>query len=211
MLPGINRETPGYACQDFFNFAIQEALKPEVGRVVLCCFWEAYFADVGRFPDGKATEVYHVNDPDKKPLQLASPHAAQSFRELGETVAKLTGAGKEVVIILSHPSSSRWNPRTWSTRLPWQFQQASQEAHTISRSEFESHAKALQEKLVASVLSNGGKVIDPLPYFEEEGSFHGRRADGEFYYRDGNHLRPFYAVERATFLDPLIQWPGKQP
>ncbi len=54
-------------------------------------------------------------------------------------------------------------------------------------------------------VSNGAKVIDPLDYFVEDGAFYGKSPDGRFRYKDEHHLRPFFVMEKATFLDALLQ------
>ena len=81
----------------------------------------------------------------------------------------------------------------------------------VERKAFEEFVSPVRKPLLEAVLSNGGKIIDPLDYFDEEGFFNGKTLDGRFRYRDANHFRPFYVKEKATFLDPLLQAHGVQP
>jgi len=203
-LPNVNRIEPGYACDKFFDFAMQEAVKTNVSAVVFGCYWEIYF--IGGFPDKqKLAPIYRVGDTEKAPVRLGSPAANQVFAEFGQTIATLTRMGKHVYVILPGPESSTWAP----------YRVARTSAVTsitrqvgVARKDFESFISPVKKPLIDVVARNGGQTIDPLDFFEEDGFFNGKTAEGRFRFRDSDHLRPFYIMDKASFLDPLLHAKG---
>ncbi len=198
-LPHVNR-VDGSTPAGFFDFAMQEALKSNVTTVVCTCFWEAYF--MGGFPGEEPANIYRVSDPQHTPVRPGSPAAQAVFTDLGQAIAQLVGRGKEVVVILSSPAAWAFSPRATS-RL-WQ-QRTARSQMRVERRTLEAFVYPVKKKLIEVVVANGGKVIDPYDYFEENGFFNGITADGEFRYRDHDHLRPFYVKEKASFLDALLE------
>ena len=75
----------------------------------------------------------------------------------------------------------------------------------VARKDIEAYIRPVKQALIAATLANGGKTIDPLDYFEEDGFFYGKTTEGRFRYKDSHHFRPFYVCEKATFLDPLLR------
>ena len=178
---------------------MQTAARTNVGRVVFCCWWEAYFT--GAFPDGEPLDVYLVDDKAKTPLRLDSPGADRVFHDFGRAVGNLVGAGKQVFVILSAPYCPAWSPETvprTSVHL------SNTNRLGILRTEFESFVLPVETRLIAVVEANGGKIINPRNAMDEGGFFYGRTADGTFRYMDDNHMRPFYVNENAAFLDALL-------
>lgn len=211
-LPNVNKVKPGYACDKFFEFVMREATKPTVGTVVFGCFWENYF--IGSFPGGsRVAAIYRVGDRDKVPLRLDSPAASQVFAEFGQAIARLVSMRKEVVVILSSPSCERWNPMSLAKALRVAFfdNVSVTNEFRVARRDFEAFVQPVKRKIIDVVVANGGKVIDPLDYFERDGFLYGRTDEGAFLYKDSNHMRAGYVKEKATFLDSLIESKGLKP
>lgn len=197
-LPNVNRV--GYHdCDRFFDFAMQEALKTNVSTVVFCCFWEAYF--IGVFPAGEPADIYRVDDRKRIPLRIGNPDADQVFVEFGKAIFQLTSAGKEVIVILPGPCCSKWDPK-FTSRFASLTEITNQVR--VARKDFEAFIHPVKNILIAVVTHNGGKTIDPLDYFEENGFLNGKTAEGRFRYIDESHFRPFYVRENASFIDPLL-------
>ncbi len=142
VLPNVNRVETGYACDRFFDFAIQEAEQTNVGTVDFCCFWEKYF--IGVFPGGQTDDIYLIDDKAKTPLRPGTPAAAKTFTEFGHVIARLSQMGKEVVVIESTPSSRDWDPRRISSRG---FQSSVTRQVRVSRTEFESFLSPVKTTL----------------------------------------------------------------
>ena len=199
MLPNVNRVEAGYACDRFFSYTMQEASSPNIGTVVLSCFWEHYF--LGRFPDGGPALIYRTDGPGRTPLRLGTPEATRTWNEFGAVVAKLSAAGKDVVVLLPTPTCIAWSPKRVS-RITDSRQFGAQVS--ISRAAFEQFIWPVKDPLRRTILNYGGQVVDPLDYFEEKGYFNGKTPDGRFRYRDADHFRAFYVDECATFLDSML-------
>jgi hypothetical protein len=204
-LPNVNRIKPGYAANRFFDFALREAAKPNITTVVFTCFWEKYF--IGCFPAGEPEPLYHIEDRSKTPLLPGSPGARQVLNDFGQAIAQLRAMGKEVIVILSSPASLSWNPKS-TPRLTPNLSPANPKP--VPRTELEAFLAPIKQPLIEAVLAHGGKIIDPLDFFEENGGFVGTTSEGRFRYRDADHLRPFYVKEQAAFLDPLLRLRPRQ-
>jgi hypothetical protein len=197
VLPDVDRVTPGYACSGFFQFAVQEACKTNVGTVVLGCRWQRYFDD-----DSNGASLYLTEDTRRIPLRLGDAAADKVFKDFGRTIADLVDRGRRVYVILSSPEAPEWSPanvsRLTSTGA------LDSDRLGVSREQLESRFP-VERKLAEAVVANGGRLINPRETLEEGGFLFGLTAEGKFRYRDGNHLRPFYVREKASFIDALVQ------
>ena len=198
-LPNVNQVDAGYACDKFFEFAMQEAFKAEISTVVFSCFWEKYF--IGTYPAHDSADIYRVGALHKDPLRIGSQEADLVFADFGQVIGKLTTMGKEVIVILPGPCCAAWSPKAISRMGP--AKELTSQVR-VARKDFEAFIEPVKRSLIDVVTSNGGKTIDPLDYFEEDGFFYGKTSDGRFRYKDEDHFRPFYVRERASFLDALL-------
>lgn len=200
VLPNVNRAEPGYACDKFYEFVMQEAVKTNVGNIVISCYWDAYF--IGHFPDRPPADIYLTSDSDRTPLRLPSARADKVFNEFGQDVGKLVKMGKQVFVILSSPSYMEWSYEGIS-RLNLKLSDKNRLG--VSRKQFDSFVLPVEARIREAVLANGGKVINPRDVMEEGGFLYGRSVTGEFRFKDSNHMRPFYARESASFVDALVE------
>lgn len=198
-LPNVNRLKAGYACDKWFDFAMQEALRTNVGTVVFTCYWESYFK--GNFPSVGIPSIYLATDPEKTPLRLQSSGADQVFRSFGGAVRSLVEMGKSVYVVLSSPSCADWSPARVS-RIGSELSPTNRLG--VLRKEYEAFVLPVEERIVSVVLANGGKVVNPRDALEEDGFFYGRSMEGRFRYKDNSHMRPFFVKEKAGFIDALV-------
>ena len=197
-LPGTGGLDPN-ACANFFEFAMSEAVKTNVGTVVITCHWERYF--VGGFPHEPPYGIYLANDPKKTPLILGTPAAELVFAQFGRAVGELVARGKRVFVILSSPTFANWSPRSvprFGDDLPVTNRLA------LSRQEFDAFVNPIERRIIAAVGPHGGAIINPRDALDEGGMFFGRELDGTFRYKDFDHMRPFYVLRTASFVDALI-------
>ena len=206
MLPGVNQTERGYICDQFYKFAISEATKGDVGTVVIACFWERYF--LGGFQDdsGIAT-IYSTATQGKEPLLMNTDSCTQTFEKLGNDISRLVGLGKKVFVVLSAPSSGKWDPIVQARRLRWASRSSTlQPSDTrIARVDFEKFVTPVNTLLERIVQQNGGNIIDPLDFFDSGGYFYGVSTKGSCVYMDSNHLRASYTRSSIHFLDFLVQ------
>jgi hypothetical protein len=206
-LPGVNALTPASFCDQFFEYAMQAAVRSDVDTVVFGAYWEAYF--LGEF----ATEPRHlqplfsVADVHRRPLQLDSPQTQRAFAQFAAAVQRLVAGGRRVFIILSNPTSPQFNPATllfdkgrWAPR---QAHGLIAERH-LDVTAFESFAASVQAELRRIAVQAGAQILDPRDSlcagFECAANF----ADGIPLYKDNNHIRPFFARMHAGFLDQVL-------
>jgi hypothetical protein len=124
-LPGVNRASAGATCDQVHDFAFGRAQSPDVKTVVLGGWWEAYWSrtyDVysSPSPDQVHDRIYRVDDPTATPLEIDSPAALRTFSEFGVELAKLVRAQKQVFIVLSNPTSRRFDPILMYSRFTGQ-------------------------------------------------------------------------------------------
>jgi hypothetical protein len=55
------------------------------------------------------------------------------------------------------------------------------------------------------VIDSGGKVLTPREAMDEGGFFYGRDPDGQFRYKDDNHMRPFFVDRIGGFMDEVFR------
>ncbi len=199
-LPNVNRVKRGYASDKLYEYIMSEAARPEIDTVVISSFWEIYF--IGCYPGRGAESLHDVRDSDKTPLRPGTAAFQRILDEFGASISRLAKMGKKVVVILSNPSSYDWAPLE-TPRMGGG--QGLSRSIKVSRRAFEAFVSPVNEPLAEVVVRNGGEVINSLDYFDEDGFFNGKASDGRFRYLDPDHLRPFYARERALFLDALLQ------
>ena len=111
-LPRVNRFTPGYHCDVFFNAVKRLAFQEKYATVVLGSVWTDYF--YGSYKSRNPTTALYANDEknDHVPVTVGSPIFESVLSEFSNFVSDLEKAGKRVIIIL--PISGRYDniPKT---------------------------------------------------------------------------------------------------
>jgi peptidoglycan/LPS O-acetylase OafA/YrhL len=204
MLPAVNRTDEGYACDQFFEFILAEAKRPEVKRVVLSSAWQVYF--LGPFPpnrdqNAEISALYSVGGPAKKRIEIKELDPVLAGLE--KSIRELKLMGKEVIVILPSPSSYRWDPRKL---VRWHSGSLkTSDRMRVDRSNYETFIAPLKTKIATAVLRGGGNLIDPCDYIEEGGHLLGLEPDGSFRYKDHHHFREFYVLKEAMFVDDFLK------
>jgi peptidoglycan/LPS O-acetylase OafA/YrhL len=211
-LPGINRVRRGRNCSGFFDYAMQLALQPEVDTVVFGAFWEKYLP--GEYAvDDSAESVYRVGDRTRTPLQLDSPAAQIVFEQFRTAVARLTGSGRRVYIVLSNPTSPLFDPASMlPSNLRWSLHAteslALADARRIDARPFEAYAEPLMSRLRSIAAQTGATSVDPRATLCDGVICPATGTDGLPLYLDSNHLRARFAREQALFVDEMLLAPA---
>ncbi len=198
--PGVNRLNTEFSCAPFSAFALQQAERSDVKTVVFSAWWEMYFGLAYQNSDLKAN-LYAIDDPNKTIIRLETPEAEQLFHSFEETLAQLHAQGKKIFIILSNPTSPDFRPQNMVSRLTL----ASTAIDRIDREAFVHHITPVTARLRAIATRTGATLIDPVPFLCTKTACPTRTPAGRPVYKDDNHLRPFYAVEKATYIDKILQ------
>jgi peptidoglycan/LPS O-acetylase OafA/YrhL len=213
-LPGISSVRRGRNCSGFFDYAMQQALQPDVDTVVFGAFWEKYLAGEYAVEDS-AEHVYRVGDRTRTPLQLDSAAAQIVFDQFRKAVARLTAGGRRVYIVLSNPTSPRFDPASmlpsglrWSLQLPKSLSLAG--GRRIDARPFESYAQPLMSRLRSIAAQTGAQAVDPRATLCDQALCPATGADGLPLYLDSNHLRASFARDQASFVDEMLLAPGTQ-
>jgi len=201
-VPYANRVDPGYSCHRFFEFAMDAARDINIKTVVFGAAWEAYFIarDAGAGPDNA---IFSTQDPSRVPLTWNAPEADRMFVEFQRQLEDLRRRGKKVILLLSNPSSRAFNP---SSMLPDRLDPGRDKKRIpyVSKSEFAELTKPVVERLKVAAAAAGAIVVDPMDYFCDTSVCPTITAAGQPIYSDSNHIRPFYVIQKALFIDGIL-------
>jgi hypothetical protein len=202
-IPNINLIEPGFYCHKFSEFALDEAKKSAVARVVFGGFWERYFIHEYSAPGSRAP-VYYIKDPAGRQVRIDDALGVEVFRNFAARISSLRRAGKRVYIILPNPTAPAFEPHSMLIDRLRLGHAAVNTNGFISKTEFQHHVRPMTAILKYIAESTGSTVFDPLDYFCEDLVCRTNTADGKPKYRDSDHLRSSYAETRATFIDQII-------
>jgi hypothetical protein len=180
-MTSFDSESAHIRCDDLYARFFQLAQRPEVKTVVIAAHWRIH-------PD-----YYTV----------------ESVRYLGEDIAKLTRLGKRVVVILNVPEATDFMPSVIlrKARLRSLFSGTEvdlREPQYVDRAASAAITSFSTQAVKEAAEKNGAETIDPYDYLCDA-----TRCpvllNGRPVYLDRHHLRPYYAIERATFFGPLLE------
>ncbi len=211
-LPGINSVSRGRDCPGFFHYAMEQASRPDVDTVVFGAFWEWYLLGEYSIEDS-VQRIYRVQDPARTPLQLDSPGTQIVLEQFRTTVARLVASGRRVFIVLSNPTSPRFDPASMlppQLRLSLHFPRRIEVdgGRRVDAGAFESFVTPLMGRLRNIATQTGAIAIDPRATLCDGALCPATSADGMPLYIDSNHLRASYSRERASFVDEMLLGAG---
>jgi peptidoglycan/LPS O-acetylase OafA/YrhL len=208
-LPGVNVRLSGVSCNRFFDYALARAWQRDVDTVVFGAYWESYL--LGKFGTDRAPRhIYSVSDPLRRSLQLGSADTQAVLDEFQRDILRLVSSGRRVIIVLSNPTSPRFDPRYMippGARLAFPAPQAFDagvRAQSVDVRPYRLFAAPVVQKLRMLAAASGAEIVDPGDTLCDSMACATTAADGRPLYRDANHLRPFFARERAIFLDEML-------
>ena len=214
-LPGINRVPRGPNCTAFFDYALQQAFRPDVDTVVFAAFWEKYLLGEYAVEDVAGAPVYRLEDHTRSPLTLDSPGTQIVFEQFQNSVARLVASGRRVFIVLSNPTSPLFDPVSMlptqarlSLHIPRSLAIAG--GRRIDAAPFESFVAPLTSRLRAIAAQTGATAIDPRSSLCDGALCPATGVDGMPLYLDSNHMLARFARERASFVDQILLDPGTQ-
>lgn len=187
--PLRHRESRGPVCGLFLDAAIAAAADPSVDTVVIGGFWESYF-NTGRLGEASVRPLIDLESKTEHAVLVA----------FGEMVAGLRASGKRVFVLLTSPTDPHFDPRFLVSRLtgarindpvpvaPWRLQ-----------------VGPLLDRFSAEATAAGAVVLDPVPFVCDDGFCPVVSKDGTPTHTDRGHMRPWFVIERATFLDQTLK------
>jgi peptidoglycan/LPS O-acetylase OafA/YrhL len=211
-LPGIHSPWRDTNCGGSFDYAVQQAYRPDVDTVVFGAFWEYYF--LGEYlPESSVPRVYGVPAIARAPLQLDSHSAQLALEQLQRAVSGLVSSGRRVFIILSNPTSPQFDPRfppelRLALRLPRSMPKGA--APLVAAGPFESFVAPVTSRLRDIAAKSGARVVDPRSTLCDGMTCAAGDSNEMPLYLDSHHLNGANARERATFIDEMLLGPDAQ-
>jgi peptidoglycan/LPS O-acetylase OafA/YrhL len=190
-VPLRHRESRGPVCGRFLDDALAAATDPRVDTVVIGAFWESYFK-TGRVGEAAVRPLIRVN----------SQTADDAFLEFGSMLRSLRDAGKKVFVLLSGPTDPAFDPRFLVSRLTGNRIDA-----PVLVAPWRQQVGAILNRVSATATSAGAVVLDPVPFVCDDGVCPVIGPGGEPTHADRGHMRPWYVIQRATFLDQVLRDP----
>jgi peptidoglycan/LPS O-acetylase OafA/YrhL len=205
-LPGVNAEGRGRKCNEAFQFALEQALQDGVDAVVFASFWENYF--LGEFSSDKVRpNIYRITDAARSPLTIDSEGARMAFADLEGVITTLIAHHRRVYIILSNPTSPRFDP-LYPPRLRFSSSPIENGAlgagPVVDVRAYEQFVAVVMKPLLAIAARTGARILDPREYLCDEYRCAAWDSNGMPRYIDSNHLRADAAREHAAFIDGII-------
>lgn len=189
--PWRHRESRGPVCGRFLDAALAAAADPAVDTVVIGGFWESYFR-TGR-----------VGEASVRPLIRLNSHTADDvFSAFDAMVRALRASGKRVFVVLTSPTDPAFDPRFLVSR--WNGHRINT---PVAVAPWRRDVGAVLDRLSAVAASAGATVIDPVPFVCDGEACPAIGPAGEPTHADRGHLRPWFVIERATFLDQVLAAP----
>ncbi len=191
-IPGV-RERRHPNCDGFAEAAARYASRPDVKTVVIAASWTGYFSGSG----------YFVGTESDGALKPGSAGSKRAFAALKSTMLDLTGAGKNVWLILNIPTGAAMFPHAGLTRSLTG--RTKFETAQLDRAKSEAQWSPVREALISAAREAGASVIDPLQYLCSADVCPQRDKLGTLMYKDGSHLRASFVREQATFIDQTLE------
>lgn len=136
---------------------------------------------------------FNVYLPDVEAERLEQ--IALRTKEYDVFLAQLKAAAKEVYLILGEPRGEEFDPQA-AIRFGLEASITEEKA----RKSFVIHKEALSHLTELDDI----EIIDPIEHLCNEGICRTSNDSQGFYYRDNNHMRPWYAIEKLTYLDHIF-------
>jgi hypothetical protein len=189
--PLRHRESRGPICGRFLDDAIVAAMDPVVDTVVIGAFWESYFK-TGRVGEASVRPLIRVD----------SKTSDDVLTEFGAMVRRLRDAGKQVFVLLTGPTDAAFDPRFLVSRFSGQRLDA-----PVLVAPWRQQVGPVLDRISATATSAGAVVLDPVPFVCDDGVCAVAGPGGEPTHADRGHMRPWYVIQRATFLDQVLRAP----
>jgi hypothetical protein len=135
-------------------------------------------------------------------IRINSKTADDVVSEFGAMLRRLRESGKRVFVLLNGPSDPAFDPRFLVSRVTGNRVDA-----PVLVAPWRQQVGPVLDRISATAASAGAIVIDPVPFVCDEGACPVVGPEGEPTHADRGHMRPWYVIQRATFLDQVLRDP----
>jgi len=191
-VPGIERK--GQKCGKFADEGFALARAPAVDTVIIAASWVGF---VNR-PD-----YYKAGDENGAPLRLLTPQTEWVLQGFEAALAQLVAGGKRVVIVLSSPRGSAFDPKSVLDR-DWMSVRVNHAFSPMAKSELRALSTPIDERLRQIAAKVGASVVDPTDWLCGPSLCPAADEGGRPLYKDDSHIRASVARARIDALDGYV-------
>jgi hypothetical protein len=182
-------------CEDVTKVAYEIGHRADVAKVVIGGSWERYLDPSHNEFKVRSNGQY---------IRYGQPGAIEAaFAALEEEVALLAKT-KQVYILLSTPKDKRFSPKSMLEGSRLTSLKRSYNTTAIDIRGFADSVAPIRTRLISIAARHGAKVIDPIKALCEGTVCPVVAPNGEPYFIDDEHMRPFYVREGAGFIDQTL-------
>jgi hypothetical protein len=191
-VPGLERK--GQKCGKFVDEGFALARAPAVDTVVIAASW------VGFVNRG---DYYKAGDAESAALKLLTPETEWVLQGFEAALAQLVASGKRVVIVLSSPRGSAFDPKSVLER-DWMTVRVSHAFPPTPKTELRALSTPIDERLRQIAAKAGASVVDPIDWLCGPAYCPSVDDAGRPLYKDDSHIRASVARARIDALDRYV-------
>ena len=191
-VPGIERK--GQKCSKFVDEGLALARSPAVDTVVIAASWVGFVERADYYKTGNETGA---------PLKMLAPQTEWVLQGFEAALAQLVAEGKRVVIVLSSPRGSAFDPKSAVGR-DWMSVRVSHAFSPMAKSELRALTTPIDERLRRIAAKAGASVIDPTDWLCGPSQCPAADEGGKPLYKDDSHIRASVASARIDALDGYV-------
>lgn len=176
------------------------ARRDTVKTIVINAYWESYVGLSKSVSTDNKNALYAVNDSARSIVTNDSSALQDSLGRLTNDLKNLKKQGKRIYIILSNPVDPAFDPRTMINRF-----NLKTGPDTIAQQDFVQRINPIIQRLREVARKSGAIIIDPVDFMCDGTICPTRMPDGRPAYKDSNHMRTLYAIEKGDFLNVVLE------
>jgi len=196
---------PSYKyCADLLKTSLELALsRKDISTVVIGGLWYQYLS--GEAISGEALSYYFSGDGQQYPVEMGSAGYQMALTALSKYIATLKRGHKQVMLVLNIPMGSELDPFYMVHRELNHFPDIfTIRDGGINLNDFEEKYGYIKNDLIRIANKNKIEFIDPVSFLCGNALCSSVDNDGEPLYKDGQHLRPGFVRNKATFIDVTV-------
>lgn len=183
-------------CPQATEAAYDLAGSSDVDTVVIGAAWYGYFN-----PSNK--ELLFEKDTSMLVFPTAQAMDA-SYDSLRTSIARLSGQGKRVFLILQPPTGPLFDPRNMYTGSRFADIHPLPSIPNLNKQIFLDENGSVRARLISIAQQSGARIIEPLDYLCTGATCPVTDSNGIPAYTDPVHMRPAYSRKMVTYLDQTM-------
>jgi peptidoglycan/LPS O-acetylase OafA/YrhL len=191
-IPGVYNDIYPIATPNWHAEVIKLALSDEVDSVVLGGAWARYLLPL----PGDRYHYYYESQGSRDPIDNGGYLLA---RKALAKIIKDISSQKTVFVILDNPADEAFSPKvsaSWNRLFGDNYSPMDKGVPVT--------IDPANQILTEIAIEAGATVIDPATMLLHNGKYRVLDNNGKPIFKDSDHIRPYYIVEHAKFIDELV-------